>query len=86
MVKNVESIHHWPWANAISCNLSPSKIQIYFPRFGSSGRRYIYTILTQMNNQIFASLTLQETKLSGFCNLRNFAKISPKFRLVLCSF
>ena len=50
--------------NAISCNLAPSKTQNFFSQFGSSGRRYIYTILTQMNNQMFARLTLQEAKSS----------------------
>ena len=67
--KNVKSIHHWHSGNAISCNLAPPKTQNFFPWFGSSGRRYIYTILTEVNNQMFANLTLQEAKLSKSCPL-----------------
>ena len=56
--------------NAISCNLAPSKTQNFFSQFESSGRHYIYTVLTQMNNQMFARLTLQEAKSSKFLPLK----------------
>ena len=44
--------------------LAPSKTQNFFAQFRSFDRRYIYAILTQMNKQMFASLILQEAKLS----------------------
>ena len=70
MGKNVKLIHYWHSGNAISCNLAPFKTQTFFSQFGSSGRPYIITILTQMNNQTFVRLTLQETKSSKSLSLK----------------
>ena len=63
-LKTDELIRHWHTEKAISCNVAPSKTQNFFARVGLFGRHYIYTIPTQMNNQMSTGLTLQVSKSS----------------------
>ena len=84
-IKNVESIHHWHPGKTISCNLAPSQTRIssLTPNLaGPSRKHYIYTILTQMNNQMLAGLTLQEAKSSKSLPLKfSYVKVfnQPKY-------
>ena len=59
-------IHNWHPEKVTSCSLAPSKTQNSFRWVEPSGRCYIYTILKEINNQIFLSsgLPRQETKSS----------------------